>query len=90
MKPNRLLEFGPFQADLSARLLMRDGQVVPLPPKAFDVVVTLATCKGNGLSREELMSAVWGDSFVEEGNLTQAISGLRKALGDEPRPRDTS
>jgi serine/threonine-protein kinase len=83
MKTNGLLEFGPFRADLGARVLTHDGQVVPLPPKAFDVLAALATCGGSGMTREELISAVWGDSIVEEGNLTQAFSLLRKALGDD-------
>jgi len=85
MKGKGLLEFGPFRADLHAQLLTRDGQVVPLPPKAFEVLQVLLTSDGQGVTREQLLTAVWGDALVEEGNLTQAISVLRKALGDEVR-----
>src|ERR1041384_5937937 len=83
LKKSRLVEFGPFQADFHARLLLRDGQVVPLPPKAFDVLLALGESEGRAVTRDELMTRVWGDAFVEEGNLTQMISVLRKALGDD-------
>src|SRR5579863_819918 len=85
---NALLEFGPFQADPQAGLLLRDGEVIPLPPKAFEVLLVLLRNQGRGISRDELTSAVWPNMFVEEANLTQAISVLRKALGEdaqEPR-----
>jgi TolB-like protein/DNA-binding winged helix-turn-helix (wHTH) protein/Tfp pilus assembly protein PilF len=88
LKGSQLLEFGPFRADLHARLLIRDGKVIPLPPKAFEVLLALAKSGGHALTRDELIAAVWGDAIIEEGNLTQAISVLRKALGDdaqEPR-----
>jgi DNA-binding winged helix-turn-helix (wHTH) protein len=78
-----LLEFGPLQADCNARLLLRVGEVIPLPPKAFDVLRTLLQADGQTLTRENLMEPVWGDTFVEDANLTQAISVLRRALGDE-------
>ena len=79
-------EFGPFTADAEVGTLMRRGEVVPLPPKVFDVLLALLKSGQAPIGREELMKAVWGDVFVEEGNLTNAISVLRKALcsnGDE-------
>ena len=85
MKPRRntLLEFGIFQADADARLLIRDGRIVPLPPKAFDVLLRLIESDGRAVMREELLAGVWGEVHVEEANLTQAISVLRKALGED-------
>ena len=71
-------EFGPFTADPEVGALMREGEVVPLPPKVFAVLHALLKSAGEPISRNDLMNAVWGDSLVEEGNLTHAISVLRK------------
>ena len=75
-------EFGPFRVDASNRLLLRDGEVVPLPPKAFDILLVLVEGSGQVLEKEELMARVWADSFVEEANLSNQIFTLRKALGE--------
>src|SRR5215471_11229104 len=76
------LEFGQFLADPAARVLMREGQIVPLPPRAFDLLLALLQSSGRALTREELLTKIWGDIAVEEANLTQAMSVLRKALGE--------
>jgi DNA-binding winged helix-turn-helix (wHTH) protein len=78
-----LYEFGPFRIDPPERLLVRQGHSVPVTPKAFDILVTLIQRNGHLVEKSQLMEAVWGDSFVEEGNLAVAISVLRKALGDD-------
>jgi Tol biopolymer transport system component/DNA-binding winged helix-turn-helix (wHTH) protein len=75
-------EFGPFLMDLDERLLMRDGRVVPLPPKVFDTLLALVKNNGRVMSKDELMQTLWPDTFVEESNLTQNISQIRRALGD--------
>ncbi len=75
-------EFGPFRVDASNRLLLRDGEVVPLPPKAFDILLALVEGSGEVLQKEDLMARVWADSFVEEANLSNQIFTLRKALGE--------
>jgi eukaryotic-like serine/threonine-protein kinase len=80
METNDFLEFGRFRADLGRRMLLRAGQQVPLPGKAFDVLVVLLQRPRETVSKDEIMKAVWPDTFVEEGNLTQAIFVLRKAL----------
>lgn len=80
-----LYEFGPFCLDPVKRVLLRDGAPVPLTPKAFDTLLVLVQSNGRPLSRDDLMQAVWPDSFVEEGNLTQNIFVLRKALGSGDR-----
>jgi eukaryotic-like serine/threonine-protein kinase len=73
--------FGPFSLDPLKRVLLRDGEPIALTPKVFEILLVLVQNSGHPLSRDELMKAVWPDSFVEEGNLTQNISVLRKALG---------
>lgn len=82
MQIKDLLDFGPFRADLRRRILVRDGQPVSLPAKAFDVLVVLLRNAGATVSKDDLLRAVWPDTFVEEGNLTQTVFLLRKALGD--------
>lgn len=82
---NALYEFGPFRLDPAKRVLLRSGEPVPLTPKAFDTLLALVQSNGRPLSREDLMQAVWPDSFVEEANLTQNIFVLRKTLGSSDR-----
>jgi TolB-like protein/DNA-binding winged helix-turn-helix (wHTH) protein len=77
-----LYRFGPFALDSRKRTLSRSDSPVSLTPKAFDVLLFLAQNPNRLVTKEELLQAVWGDTFVEEGNLTQYIYHLRKALGD--------
>ena len=77
-----LYEFGPFRLDVDERLLLRAGEVVPLTPKAFDLLLALIAQPGHLLEKEVLLKTVWPDSFVEENNLADNISKLRKALSD--------
>lgn len=80
--------FGSFRMDLPSYQLLQDGQPVPLSPKAFDTLLVLVANRDRIVSKDELLSAVWPDSFVSEDSLTQAISHLRRTLGDEPtQPR---
>ncbi|MDQ3819232.1 MAG: winged helix-turn-helix domain-containing protein [Acidobacteriota bacterium] len=74
-------EFGPFRLDPDRHRLLRGGEVIPLPPKAIEALLVLVQNPGKPLEREALMTAVWADTFVEDANLTVAISNLRKALG---------
>jgi Tol biopolymer transport system component/DNA-binding winged helix-turn-helix (wHTH) protein len=83
-RANRLYEFGPFRLDMNERVLLRDGQIAPLTPKAFDTLVVLVENNGHVLEKEELLKAVWPDTFVEEATLAQNIFTLRKVLGKEP------
>jgi eukaryotic-like serine/threonine-protein kinase len=77
-----LYGFGQFVLDSRKRTLSRAESPVPLTAKAFDVLLFLAQHPNRLVTKEELLKAVWGDTFVEEGNLAQYISHLRKALGD--------
>src|ERR1700693_2421665 len=79
---SNLYRFGEFVLDPGRRTLSRADSPVSLTPKAFDVLLFLARNPNRLVTKEELLQAVWGDTFVEEGNLTQYISHLRKALGD--------
>jgi len=83
-----MFEFGSFRLNPAERLLLRDQAPVHLPPKAFDALVVLVENRGHLLEKDELLRKVWPDTFVEESNLAQHISVLRKALQDgEDGPR---
>jgi TolB-like protein/DNA-binding winged helix-turn-helix (wHTH) protein/Flp pilus assembly protein TadD len=83
-----IFEFGLFRLNPAERLLLRDQVPVRLPPKAFDALVVLVENRGHLLEKDELLRKVWPDTFVEESNLAQHISLLRKALQDgEDGPR---
>src|SRR5580700_7301991 len=77
-----LYRFGQFALDSRRRTLSRADSPISLTPKVFDVLLFLAQNPNRLVTKEELLQAVWADTFVEEGNLTQYIYYLRKALGD--------
>lgn len=80
---NPSYRFGEFQINLDGRVLLRNGQVVALTPKCFDTLAFLVANYGRLVEKEELINAIWPDSFVEEGNLSQQIYSLRRILGDD-------
>jgi DNA-binding winged helix-turn-helix (wHTH) protein len=80
----QLHEFGPFRIDVALSRLERAGQPIPLPPKAFDLLLLLARNPDRVMSKTELLETLWPNTFVEEANLTQQVYTLRKALGDQP------
>jgi len=71
-------EFGKFLLDPNEKTLFADGIPVHIPAKEFETLLLLVQNNGRALSKEEMMAAVWQDSFVEEGNLAKQISKLRK------------
>jgi DNA-binding winged helix-turn-helix (wHTH) protein/TolB-like protein len=81
---NQTYEFGRFSLNTAERVLLREGEPVPLTPKVFDILVVLVENGGRVVEKDDLMRRVWPSTFVEEGNLTQNISLLRKALGEGP------
>lgn len=87
MLTRHFYEFGPFRIDAQKRLLMREGEAVPLKPKAFDMLLALVQHRGQVLEKDDLMGMLWPDSDVEESNLPLHISALRKALGESPNER---
>lgn len=74
--------FGPFRLDAGQRLLLRDGEVVALPPKILSTLLVLVEHSGHILGKDDLIKILWPDTFVEDGSLTRNISYLRKALGE--------
>ncbi|HEX8129100.1 MAG TPA: winged helix-turn-helix domain-containing protein [Pyrinomonadaceae bacterium] len=82
--PTSCYEFGSFRLDASRSLLLRDGEQVPVSPKALETLLLLVSEAGRVLRKEEFIARIWPDCFVEEQNLTQYIFTLRKALGEAP------
>jgi TolB-like protein/DNA-binding winged helix-turn-helix (wHTH) protein/tetratricopeptide (TPR) repeat protein len=78
----RLYEFGHFRVDPVKRLLHRDGAAVSLTAKVFDTLLLLIERRGEVVSKDEMMRLLWRDTVVEENNLTQQVSALRRALGE--------
>jgi DNA-binding winged helix-turn-helix (wHTH) protein len=74
-------KFRNFTLDLERRVLLRDGEPVPLTPKAFDTLALLVRRSGHVVGKAELLEAIWADSFVEESTIAQNVFTLRKALG---------
>ena len=79
---NKLYEFSAFLLDVKKRRLMRGDELVPLTPKEFEVLLLLVENAGKVVEKDELLDAVWKDTFVEEGTLTRNISWLRRKLAD--------
>jgi len=77
-----LYRFDEFELDPQRRALTRNGLPIPLSPKAFDVLSFLVANAGRAIPKDEILQAVWSGSYVEEGNLAQHISTLRKAMAD--------
>ena len=78
------LEFAGYRIDEERRLLLRDGEPIPLTSRVFDTLLVLVRNAGRLLTKEELLREVWGSAHVEEGNLTVNVSVLRKALEEKP------
>jgi TolB-like protein/DNA-binding winged helix-turn-helix (wHTH) protein/tetratricopeptide (TPR) repeat protein len=83
--PGHVYEFGAFRLNTAKRLLRRlDGTTVPLTPRVFETLLYMVEHRGIVLDKERLMEAVWSDSIVEENNLSQNISTLRRIFGETP------
>src|ERR1043165_1843472 len=75
-------EFGPFRVDPLRRVLTREGRPVALTSKCFDTLLALVESRGEVVHKDELMRRLWPDAVVEENNLKQQVSALRRALGE--------
>jgi TolB-like protein/DNA-binding winged helix-turn-helix (wHTH) protein/Tfp pilus assembly protein PilF len=84
MEPENIYEFGRFRLDREARILFSGGKNIALTPKAVEVLLVLVEKRGELVAKDDLMKAVWPDTFVEESNLTTNISILRRQLGVHP------
>src|SRR5215208_1066621 len=82
LKPASVFAFGPYRLEVEERRLLREGTLVPLTPKAFDVLLALVQHAGRLLEKDTLLKVVWPGTFVEENNIADNISRLRKALND--------
>ena len=82
LQTKAVFEFGWFHLNPAERRLLRGKVPVQLPPKAFDALLVMVESRGRLLGKDELMRKVWPDSFVEESNLAQHVSILRRALRD--------
>jgi len=81
---NRFYRFGEFTVDGEQKVLLHDGKRVALTPKVFDTLLILVMNGERIIEKDELMSRLWPDTFVEESNLTFNIKQLRKALATVP------
>jgi DNA-binding winged helix-turn-helix (wHTH) protein len=75
--------FGEFDLDAATASLRRSGQELPLPPKAFQVLLYLVEHRERVVPKQELVEALWKDTFVTDDALVQAVTAARKALGDD-------
>jgi DNA-binding winged helix-turn-helix (wHTH) protein/TolB-like protein len=80
----QIYEFDEFRIDVSKRLLAAREAPIPLTPKVFDTLLYLVRNSGKVIGKDELMREIWSDSIVEENNLNQNISILRKVFGEKP------
>ncbi len=78
----KIYEFGRFQLDASERLLFDGEKTISLAPKVFDTLLLLVENGGHLIRKEDMLDKIWAESFVEENNLAQNISYLRKILGE--------
>lgn len=81
---NRYFAFGEFRLDARRRILSKNGVTISLTPRNFDLLLVLIENEGQVLTHDEILNTVWEGTFVEQANLKNAISVLRKALGEEP------
>jgi len=81
-KGRQFYDFGPFRLDPDRRQLLRQGQAIPVQPKALDILLALIENRDSVVLKDDLLKRVWPDTFVEESNLAQNIFVLRKALGE--------
>src|SRR5271170_6971030 len=88
MNQEGIFQFGEFQVDATARTLRREQETVTLNRRAFDVLLYLVQNPGRLLTRDELLSNIWPDTFVDENSLAQSISALRRALEEKPGDND--
>ncbi len=82
IETNGVISFGPFRVTRVRRLVERNGEVIRLGSRAFDVLVYLLEHAGHVVSHRALLEAVWPGTYVEEGNLRFQMAVLRKALGN--------
>lgn len=88
MSQQRFYDFDGYRLDVEDRVLLRDGEILPLTQKAFDVLLLLVKRNGRVVTKDELMNEVWADTIVEEGSLAQNVYTVRKLLGESSTGED--
>lgn len=88
LEKKEIYDFALFRLDVSERRLTRNGRVIKVADKAFDTLCMLVRRRGELVSKDELMAVVWPDTVVEENNLDQKISLLRRVLGERGRRKE--
>jgi eukaryotic-like serine/threonine-protein kinase len=83
-EPSKIFVFGQFRVDVAVLQLLRDHEIIPLSPRVFDTLLVLIRHRDRVVTKDELIRTVWRDSSVSEDSLSQSISALRRALGDDP------
>jgi Tol biopolymer transport system component/DNA-binding winged helix-turn-helix (wHTH) protein len=81
-------EFADFRLYPHERLLIKNSNRVALTPRVLDLLIVLVKQNGELVSKEKLLTSIWADSFVEEGNISRAVSTLRKNLGAQGNGSD--
>jgi DNA-binding winged helix-turn-helix (wHTH) protein len=79
-----LFRFLPFELDLSRGRLVREGEPVALSDRQLDVLSVLVANAGRVVSKDALIEAGWKGIAVSDNSIEQAISSLRRALGNQP------
>src|SRR5215813_5842381 len=79
----QIYEFDEFRLDAGRHVLLRDGEPLALTPRVFDTLLYFVQHNNRVIQKDELLKAIWADSFVEENNLSQNVSTLRRALGNQ-------
>ena len=87
MKTKHIYEFGSYRLDAEEKILVRDGQIVSIPPKDLETLLVLVENNGHIVGKEELLEKVWPGVFIEEGNLARHVFNLRQVLGEGPDGR---
>jgi len=85
--PSEIYEFGRFRLDAAERILTDGEASIPLAPKVFDTLLLLITNAGRVVSKDQMLTDIWKESFVEENNLAQNISTLRRLFGESPEAK---
>ena len=76
------LGFGPFELLCDQRVLLREGEALPLGGRALDLLIFLISRPGEVVTKKELIDHAWPNAVVEEGSLRVHVAAIRKALGD--------
>ncbi|MEJ7863275.1 MAG: winged helix-turn-helix domain-containing protein, partial [Pyrinomonadaceae bacterium] len=87
LETNYFYDFEDFRLDLTEKVLLRDGKIIPITPKVFETLRVMVENAGRLIEKNELMERIWHERFVEESNLTFNIKMLRRALGDNTAKR---